>query len=288
MRVPGRGVVAALCRWWTLENVSRAAELAVRSVGALAALAALGFFSLKPLVTVEGPLPIGSIDLELLATHYSPDPVPAAVVRAAKRYNTNPLRFFEFQEFLSTDSSSLVFGDAQSFLFGKDRTTGQVEESALQVLEQVYGSPIYAPPYAVDLALSADLSPADLRFALEAMDRARVDSLLVLVRNEGNGPADDVRLIVPPGFRRVQPFDLAPGEARRIPVMVRSQRLDVRDAAQAFSVDYQPTGFLDPRSLLKVLWVVAALLVVTLIQDVRRVVGEVRGDERFADARRGG
>lgn len=79
----------AVTRWWTLENWTRAADLAFKLGGILAALAAVGFLQLKPHVTVRGPFPLGSIDVEALASAYAPDPVPTAVADAARRYNLN-------------------------------------------------------------------------------------------------------------------------------------------------------------------------------------------------------
>lgn len=275
----------AVLQWWTLENVSRAADLAVKSMGALAALAALGFFALKPRVTVDGPLPIGSIDLEVLASHYAPDPVPAAVLGAAKRYNANPFPLFGSGDLLSADSQNplLLFGEEHPLPLQEERTTQERVESALKMLDEVYGSRIYAPPYAVDLAVSGRLTGRDLEFALRAMEAARVDSLFVRVQNEGNGPAEDVRLIVPPGFRRPPPFDIAAGETRRIPVAAKAHRVDVRDVTEAFSVDYDPTSFPDQSALLRWLWVVLGIVVLTLISDVRRV-GREQNQERDGPA----
>jgi len=229
--------VLRIDKWWTVENWTSWSDLGLKLGAILAALAAIGFLSVKPEVVVSQPLPVGAIDEESLAQAYAPDAVPNVVLDVVEKYNSTPV----FPTTLSLGSDFQLAPTGEGTQIGRAYETVPFPGASEKVLKGIYGTVnlILLPPYAVELALRGGLAADDLEFALRAIEESRVDLLTVKVANRGQATAHDVQLIVPAGLPEIAAFDLPPASTKAFKFDPNQAKSPTQ--VPVLSVGYDPT-----------------------------------------------
>lgn len=241
--------------WFTLENWTRAGDLAVKITAVVAGLAALNFFVDKPDVT-RSLFCSESIDAATVRSAYerAGRKIPPAIVQEAMETHQGPpgkpCGLITFQ---GAAASSLSFPQAERFA----------------ILTNRYEASRDIPRSALELA-RLELNETNFTFALTAFDQARVYNTEFTLTNEGSAPARNLQVVAPPGYAPApatgpQSISLDAGEA--LTFAYAGTDVDALEAS-AYSISFDDTEVVNTRLLFKIWLGAMAFWVLLILRDI--------------------
>lgn len=289
-----------LLSWWTLGNLTRVFDLALRVVGVVAAFGALNLLTSKPDVqsTSECVETIDSarVDAFYAATEQETPSVVRMVVEEYIQLQKKRQGSFGFSsvptEFTVRPPRGYECSGGFIFAFGAGRVTDEEQK----VLGRVYGSfpkgisyttefttefsyPGTVPIYARQLVIASDLSRLDISRALEALETSRYLQIDIRVVNEGAATAKEVRVDPPHGFTVLdnadRTMDLTAGATAHVALRGPIGRT-IPPPRNSFGVQFERTEVVNTRALL---WVSIGLLALVWLPAVVRDVSQSNKDQ---------
>lgn len=281
-----------LWQWWTLENVTKAADLGLKLAGMLAVIAALNIFVVKPDVDWNVDF-FDQIDLESVKSAYLSKglAMPINVAQAIEQYNyqrrgseiEGRLIGDYFSEFLVTFRVATTPQELRRSIFAEipvgspflQAAEAKVPQDIQDLLEKIYGSfgAGWGRGYVRILVSIETLSKTELEVALQAIESSMYLAAVISISNAGEATARAVNIVVPPTLSLEEgsnsSFDLPPG-ATQI-VFFRSQVGDITPPPPLpgiIDVIWEPTIVVNTLVLSWIGVLFAAIWMITTIKNI--------------------
>jgi hypothetical protein len=263
-------------RWWLDDGgVGKAADLAIKAFGVVAALIAINLFARAP--TLSSELKCATpIDQLTFTNAYNGGAIPPVVTETIEQDNENADQLVGFTPSVGASTLRLACSNSLNVAEGLPGDTPD-RDAKLAVLKEAYPDSLTSfdegtmlvPPEVLTIAAS-DVTASALRQAVAAIERARLIHFQVTVKNNGPGTASGVSVDHPPNFfpggarSRVE---LGRGETEPMTFETTSGDTTLRSSTVAFPVDFESSKSIDTNKWRTVLEVVLLLVgVVTVTQ----------------------
>jgi hypothetical protein len=202
-----------LMEWWTLENWNRAGDLAAKLITVVAALTAISFFSARPDLVIEQITCRSSIHQHFLNRAYeSRNLKPPNVIADLINMPNQVREARDFQQFYKSHPRETLrysCADRRGPLSPPDTNGISKFKEKRAIALTVYSNEVSQAGYEFPgIVLDLMRTITDLRqfkFALQQVEKATYIELVVEVRNDGWGPARNMRFQPPAKFRLESP-----------------------------------------------------------------------------------